>query len=684
MRKRSAEVLERVLVNRIPLSVQELAEEYGTSEKTLRNDVKEINQFLDDISQPELIISKEGRLIKARTFNNKETEKHLYSLDAYRYKFSGSERQNYIALVLLESGRYLTMQNFADELLVSRVTVMHDMEQVKEKLESGGVELILDPGKGMVIHCDEKTRLGMMADLIYEIREDRFIKNLVYQRLDVRYTSDDILTASQNYMKENKLLFVGDTYIKIAVYMFVLFNFASRKGSKPDSSVKVEGIDELMLTAAESLNVMVTRETLKLFHDFVSEGKDTVYLKSVNDLILYNAILQFLAKIDETLKLGISQDSMLADALLLHIRNMQNWEKYDVELTIDESEAVNYPLLWELTGEHAKILEKYLGHQLNDSIRKSIIIHICVAIIRSQKYMTPASILLVCPGSRAEGKYMEAQLQSYFNFRICNVLTEDRDIRRIDEQTEDIDFVLSTIPLKTELFTVYQIHQHLALEDLNLLQRVIFRWQYSMPYENNRKEAALRRFILRTFENKELAERLIEETRIIISDYTEAQNKTKSSLLSDRLNKTNIVFGEGSPEWRDAIRLSAEPLLRAGAIDSTYVENSIQVVEEYGDYIVVSEGVAMPHANPELGGVHRDSLSLLVCPEGVHFTESDSMVYLLFFFASTGKKDDLDVLKAIIRIGHIPGEAKRIASLKDIDAIYETILSGSGLPKTRN
>ena len=49
------------------------------------------------------------------------------------------------------------------------------------------------------------------------------------------------------------------------------------------------------------------------------------------------------------------------------------------------------------------------------------------------------------------------------------------------------------------------------------------------------------------------------------------------------------------------------------------------------------------------------------------------MVYLLFFFASTGEQDDLEMLKAIIRLGQKPGDARRIAALRDIDAVYAAI-----------
>ncbi len=673
MRKRSAEVLERVLANRSPLSIQELADEYGTSEKTLRNDVKEINQFLEEASLPELIITKEGSLIKAKNFNSKEAERRLYELDAYSYKLSGTERQNYISMVLLETGQYMTMQSFAEELHVSRITIVNDMEPVKEKMALHNVDLIMDPGKGMVVHCGEAERLRLMADIGYEIRDERFFQNFLYRRLDVQYPLDSILSAAQDYMKENKLLFVGDMYYRIAVYAFVLFNFASKRGTRMDGSSALSDMDTLMLAAAQNLRVIVTQQMLEAFRAYLQTNEENIYLKSVDDIVLYKVIIQFLGEIDKTLNMGLANDTMLLDALLLHIRNMQNWEKFDVDLPTDEDSSINYDLLVKLVEENAYILENYLIHTLSESIKKSIVIHLCVAIIRGQHYMLPVSLLLVCPGSRASGKYLEAQIQNYFDFQIKAVLTEEKEIRRIEERTESVDFVLSTIPLKTEKYTVYQIHPHLGLDDLNLLQRAIFHRQHFQPDTKTKKEAALRKFIYQIFDDKELARRLAEGTEAIIGNYELEQAQKNLAPLSGRLLREYVRLLEGTLSWRDAIRVSAAPLLEAGFIENQYVDRAIQVVEEYGDYIVVSEGVALAHANQNTGGVHRDCLSLLVCPEGIHFTESDQMVYLLFCFASTGEQDDLEMLKAIIRLGQQPGDARRIAALRDIDAVYAAI-----------
>lgn len=677
MRKRSVEVLERVLANRSALSIQELAEEYGTSEKTLRNDVKEINQFLEETGLPDLIITKEGSLIKARNFNSREAEKRLYELDAYSYKLSGAERQNYISMVLLESGRYMTMQGFADELHVSRITIVNDMEPVKEKMTRFGVDLVLDPGKGMVVQCQEPDCLRMMADIGYEIRDERFFQSFLYRRLEVRYPLESVLSSAQAYMRENKLLFVGDMYYRIAVYIFILFNFSSKRGSLMDGSSALSDMDTMMLAAARDLQVIVTQQMLDAYRAYIRANEENVYLKSVDDIVLYKVIIEFLSEIDKTLNMGLANDTMLLDALLMHIRNMQNWEEFDVELPVEEASSIKYNLLLKLVDENAGILENYLVHTLSESLKKSIVIHLCVAIIRGQHYMVPVSILLVCPGSRASGKYLEAQIQNYFDFQIRAVLTEEKEIRRIEEREESVDFVLSTIPLKTEKYTVYQIHPHLGIEDLNLLQRVIFQRQHFQPDTKNKKEAALRKFIYQIFDDKELARRLAEGTEAIIGDYEEELAKKNRTPLSARLSREYIRLLEKSLDWRSAIRTSAAPLLEGGFIEPDYVDRAIQVVEEYGDYIVVSEGVALAHANQSEGGVHRDGLSLLICPEGIHFTESDQMVYLLFCFASTGEQDDLEMLKAIIRLGQTPGEARRIAALRDPDTVYTSILTAT-------
>ena len=66
-------------------------------------------------------------------------------------------------------------------------------------------------------------------------------------------------------------------------------------------------------------------------------------------------------------------------------------------------------------------------------MRKSIVIHICVAIIRNRKNMTKISVVIVCPGSMATGKYLEAQIKNYFDFHIIGVLAAHEVIQKLEK-----------------------------------------------------------------------------------------------------------------------------------------------------------------------------------------------------------------------------------------------------------
>ena len=82
-------------------------------------------------------------------------------------------------------------------------------------------------------------------------------------------------------------------------------------------------------------------------------------------------------------------------------------------------------------------------------------------------------------------------------------------------------------------------------------------------------------------------------------------------MLSELLTEENIRFLPSAPDWREAVRLCAEPLLKSGAILPEYAEAMVRSVEQHGPYIVVDEGLALPHARPEDGAVDAEAFEAL-------------------------------------------------------------------------
>ncbi|MDD3404207.1 MAG: PTS sugar transporter subunit IIA, partial [Hespellia sp.] len=63
-------------------------------------------------------------------------------------------------------------------------------------------------------------------------------------------------------------------------------------------------------------------------------------------------------------------------------------------------------------------------------------------------------------------------------------------------------------------------------------------------------------------------------------------------------NLFGIRFEEEMSDWKEAIRLVAQPLLENGCIEERYIDAMIRNVIENGPYIIIMPGLAMPHARP--------------------------------------------------------------------------------------
>lgn len=222
MRKRSTEILQNLLKNNKKMpSVKELTIKYDVSQKTLQNDIKEINQMLRGIPMPEIRVDAKGYLEKPSNFNDLEVKEYLYNMDMYMYKLSTEERQIYIMMLLLISKSYMTMKQFSDELGVSRITIVNDMEIIKEKFSSYDAQLVLDPGKGMCFSGDEKTKVSMLTDLYRQISlnhmNDGFFQRRLLRRMNAIYTFSEIFSHVQEYMQANQMVFTDDIFYDIVL-----------------------------------------------------------------------------------------------------------------------------------------------------------------------------------------------------------------------------------------------------------------------------------------------------------------------------------------------------------------------------------------------------------------------------------------------------------------------------------
>ncbi|GAA1485316.1 PTS sugar transporter subunit IIA [Brachybacterium fresconis] len=133
-----------------------------------------------------------------------------------------------------------------------------------------------------------------------------------------------------------------------------------------------------------------------------------------------------------------------------------------------------------------------------------------------------------------------------------------------------------------------------------------------------------------------------------------------SASLSQLVTDDHVVLGASADTWQEAIRQAALPLLRSQAVTEEYVGRMIDVVDQFGPYIVLAPGVALAHAQPD-GSVSRTSMSAATLPRGVDFGKSEhDPVRLVFCLAAQDSTSHLEALKAFVQIIRAPESVERL------------------------
>lgn len=81
-------------------------------------------------------------------------------------------------------------------------------------------------------------------------------------------------------------------------------------------------------------------------------------------------------------------------------------------------------------------------------------------------------------------------------------------------------------------------------------------------------------------------------------------------MLKDLLTPAVIRCHVHATDWRDAVTQAGALLEAAGKCDHSYTESMIASIEKFGPYVVLEEGVAMPHAQSN-GNVSEEGICIL-------------------------------------------------------------------------
>lgn len=680
MRKRSTEILEKlILSNSKSMEVKKLITTYRISLKTLRTDVNEINDFLLEAKMSPTKLNEKEKLILLEK-DIMKIQDRLNHMDTYSYKMSREERQIYIIAELLMSQDYITMQNLAKKLNVSRNTILNDFETVKDYCLAFNVNVLMKSSKGIKIECDQKDRNNLLMQIFHDLEDDymekSFFHQLIQRKLGMKIPLEMIKEDLREYMEQQHMLVSDRVFSYVSIYLFVILN---RKINKKRRTVeKLTGdtaSDNLLNWFADKYEVSINKNDVKDFgrymkqHDFNISSEQ----KEINDVELYGIIVYFLQMVGEDIECSLQSDTVLIESLLEHIRTLKNWEDYDFEMPLSDELPIPKEILEKTIEKNSIILERYLGYPLTKEMKESIMIHICAAFVRNLEYLNLLEVLIVCPGSMATGKYLEAQVKNYFDFRVAAVIPS-RDVEEFLKSNK-IDFVISTVNVRSESVPCVKVQAQLTMNDINAIQNIAFLLGRKENKSENESRYVEQNFldVMKTFLEKLDASKRDEFFDEVYALMETKIQSTGKSILAQMLDPSKIMIKQEKITWEQGILQAADILEKKGCVGSDYGKKAVENVKEYGDYIIISKGIALAHAGKKEAHVYKDGLSLVMCPEGIEFTEGN-IVYLVFCFAVAEEKDYLKLFQEIIALGKTQKKMKDILQQKSVVSLYHSLV----------
>ena len=354
-------------------------------------------------------------------------------------------------------------------------------------------------------------------------------------------------------------------------------------------------------------------------------------------------IKKMISKVSKVVKTDLTRDEILYNGLLYHIKPAMYRIKNNIQITnsvFQELILEKDPIL-EVVNKAIKEIEGLFEVKFPEDEIALMGFHIKASIERNTSEKTK-KVILICGLGYGSSKVLEQSLKENYDLDIVDVLPYYL-IKTSMPNYANIDLILSTIDLEESYdIPVVKINPLLKEEDFILLSKYGIR--------KNITKISLKQ-LMEIIKNNTT---IIDKNKLINDLKNELENKVIDDLsevgiiLKKMLSKNNVQFVDKVKDWKEAIVKAGEILERNGFVKKDYIVEMIKLIEKHGAYIIIEEGIAIPHA-PISENVLKTGISLLIVKEKVLFPNGKG-ANIFLSFATINKTEHLGILNDLFEL----------------------------------
>ncbi len=588
-------------------------------------------------------------------------------------KLSLNERLNILKMILYFDESGLKLSDIAGTIEIPKADVRKDLEIMSEELKKDGIKLIYENYKGYKLTGNKGNllvkRLEIIENIIRELKETGDFFNSGdsvtwhSEEYFYGYIKYENLEITRNFLeligKELGLEIDEENYNRVFSYILMLINFDELYGNKEELLSRNFLFHTPEYLAVERILGKLFKENdrkespkeakLLLITDLImginiSGLKDDIFYKWINEEAVAEEITD---KISDMINLNLRGDKILITGLIDNLKFSIYRIKNDIQIinSVFKDLILNKDKNIEIVKKAVEETEKEFKINFTE-YELAAMAYLVRASIKRTKRNNIKKVLLICGLGYGSSKILEESLKENYELDIVDVipyyLADD-----LIPAYKEVDFILSTI----EIHRQFEVSYGIPIIKINpVMQKEDFEKLAEYGIEKNKTSVSLKKLISIIENNTEIKDRqkLIDSLKNEFEDRIINDIQKTGYTLKKLLKKENVKFIDKAENWKEAIFQSGDLLVSNKKVTSEYVQEMIELVEKHGPYIVLEEGIAMPHAGIS-ENVLETGISLLVVNEKVSLPEGRN-ANIFLSFAAKNKNDNIDIMNDLFEL----------------------------------
>lgn len=431
--QRLDDLLDFLLLKKDPILIKDIASTLNVSERTIRNDILNLNDYLLGEKAKVKLIRQRGYLLQTDNKKNFiDWWENFNNAKGYTLLGSLEERQNYLLVLLLNEQTFYSTSDLMDLLFVSKNTLYGYLKNIRAILANYNLTLVNRTNTGFRLVGSEFNKRQAILDLflINDLQSYLLGFTNIEQLFFANINLEQLTQLELSYLSPLNLL-DSDFYHKNILSTLALAISRIKNG--------------LMVVDIPHNIPSLTEETLVIVHSFIKEIEQCFTINftpnEVNYFILslsinvprliknikhFSAISaaivsELLASIHQKTNFNWTKDDILFNDLVSHIEGFIKMNLIDpgrknpILNTIKNS----FPLAYDLSLTHLELISKKYDLYFSEDEVGYIALHIAGAIERNKKNNKILNVIIVCGSGGAMSRIIEAKIikkyQSQFN-----------------------------------------------------------------------------------------------------------------------------------------------------------------------------------------------------------------------------------------------------------------------------